>query len=55
MCIRDREELFCSLGSRLGYLDLEMQMKELLLYEEELTRRTEAVSYTHLDVYKRQE
>lgn len=38
---KEEEELFCSLGSRLGYLDLEMQMKELLLYEEELTRRTE--------------
>ena len=38
---KEEEELFFSLGSRLGYLDLEMQMKELLLYEEELTRRTE--------------
>lgn len=37
----EEEELFFSLGNRLGYLDLEMQMKELLLYEEELTRRTE--------------
>lgn len=38
---KEEEELFCSLGSHLGYLDLEMQMKELLLYEEELARRTE--------------
>lgn len=38
---KEEEELFYSLGSHLGYLDLEMQLKELMLYENEVIRCTE--------------
>lgn len=38
---KEEEELFYSLGSHLGHLDLEMQIKELTLYENEVIRCTE--------------
>ena len=35
---KEEQRLLFSLGDHLGYLDLEMQMKQLTMYEEELTR-----------------
>lgn len=35
---RGERELFCSLGGRLGYLDREMQLRQLDLCEEEILR-----------------
>ncbi|MDO5135842.1 MAG: stage III sporulation protein AB [Eubacteriales bacterium] len=35
----EEEEGFLSLGERLGYLDLEMQKKQLAMYEQELSRQ----------------
>lgn len=38
---REEREFFYSLGDHLGYLDREMQMKQLEIYEMELARRLE--------------
>ena len=49
MCIRDREYERCK-------AEYDKEKKELdKLYELQKQDRKEAVSYTHLDVYKRQE
>ena len=51
MCIRDRFKL--SEAERLSaVLGLSMYERDLCFFEEQ--NRREAVSYTHLDVYKRQ-
>ena len=38
---KEEKRLLFSLGDHLGYLDLEMQMKQLTIYEEELSRLME--------------
>lgn len=40
--VKEEREQFFSLGEHLGYLDLEMQMKQLTLFEEEQKNRLEA-------------
>ena len=55
MCIRDRQEPLLTLYDLFGFSAEERRQAELGISKKRNSRRGATVSYTHLDVYKRQQ